>query len=161
MSRTTFYTPIWRNSSDYIFWITNAALTFVLSWYAPVLAQELYTLSTDSGMEFYQVQAVKKLHMNVNTSHSALWPQSGNGALSSGINVNSRLTPHSTELDPGFQTTVNGRILTMAGRIDWKPTGTEIILAEEFNQSPKTLGNIPSDHVAWGRDLNSSMIVSR
>ena len=69
---------------------------------------------------------VEKLHraeLLVNTSYSAILPALGGGIFDPktmlsayGINGNSH------PVHSGIQTTLNGRILTMAGRIDWHPS---------------------------------------
>ena len=124
-----------------MFWVITSAVIFVLGWYTPVLAQELYALSTDTGLEFYQVEAVKKLDLKVNRSKSALWPTNGSSIGRNGLNS-------------GFQTTVNGRILTMAGRIDWQPTQFDVKLVEELNGDSEKSTN---QQVAWEKNLSLSL----
>lgn len=134
MNRKTLELTIQQNSSDYMFWIIATAFIFLLGWYTPVVAQELYALSTDTGLEFYQVEAVKKLDMNANSSQSALWTITRYGK-----------TP--LELHPGFQTTIHGRILTMAGRIDWGLQEDSLKLAQDSIPDLDLKGQ----HVAWGK----------
>ena len=98
-------------------------VTFGLLVASPVSAsaQELFMLSTESGLELYQVGNLIEPDLLINTYHSAIPSKIKAGAFSlQPISVHGKFW-RPFLVQSGFQTTPNGRILTMAGRIDWHP----------------------------------------
>ncbi len=98
-------------------------VTFGLLVASPVSAsaQELFMLSTESGLELYQVGKLIEPDLLINTYHSAVLPKIQAGAFSlQPISVHGNFWKPLL-VQSGLQTTPNGRILTMAGRIDWHP----------------------------------------
>jgi hypothetical protein len=98
-------------------------VTFGLLVGSPVSApaQELFVLSTESGLELYQVGKLIEPDLLINTYHSAIPSKIKAGTFSlQPISVHGKFWKPLL-VQSGLQTTPNGRILTMAGRIDWHP----------------------------------------
>ncbi len=98
-------------------------VTFGLLMASPISAsaQELFMLSTESGLELYQVGNLIEPDLLINTYHSAVSPKKQAGTFSlQTISVQGNFW-RPLLVQSGLQTTPNGRILTMAGRIDWHP----------------------------------------
>jgi hypothetical protein len=109
-------------------------VTFGLLVASPVSAsaQELFVLSTESGLELYQVGKLFEPDLLINTYHSAVSPKKNAGTFSL-----QPISAHGKFLRPllvqsGLQTTPNGRILTMAGRIDWRPSSNRDPLSDDL-----------------------------
>lgn len=105
--------------------LTVLAVTLGLFMASPVpaSAQELFALSTESGLELYQVEGLKGPDFIINKYHSALEPKIEASAFSKQFrSVKYGKFARSLLVNSGLQTTPNGRILTMAGHIDWQPT---------------------------------------
>ncbi len=99
-------------------------VTFGLLVASPVSAsaQELFMLSTESGLELYQVGNLTEPDLLINTYHSAIPSKLKGGAFSlQPISVHGNFW-RPLLVQSGLQTTPNGRILTMEGRIDWHPS---------------------------------------
>ncbi len=85
-------------------------------------AQELFALSTESGLELYQVEKLKKPDLLIDTDHTLIWAKTapengGDGPLRTAY----RTLGKPLMVKSGLQTTPNGR-LTMVGPIDWQPS---------------------------------------
>jgi len=95
-------------------------------------AQELFVLSTESGLELYQVGKLIEPDLLINTYHSAVSPKITAGTFSlQPISVHGKfLRP--LLVQSGLQRTPNGRILTMAGRIDWHPSSDGNLLSNDL-----------------------------
>ncbi|MCH7615146.1 MAG: hypothetical protein IH978_05350 [Nitrospinae bacterium] len=122
MNPIPFKNPRRKNSVVSIAWTLAATFGLLLASPVSSSAQELFVLSTESGLELYQVGNLIEPDLLINTYHSAIPSKIQAGTFSlQPISVHGKfwkpLLVHS-----GLQTTLNGRILTMAGRIDWQPT---------------------------------------
>lgn len=89
----------------------------------PASAQELFILSTESGMELYQVDNLVKPELLSNSNHSAIQPK----AKSKVFSGQSMFLGHGMNGKPfvvnsGLQVTPNGRLLTMAIPVDEYPS---------------------------------------
>lgn len=150
MNTSILNSPVRRLSSDFTFWIMSAVCAFVFSWYAPVLAQELYALSTSSGLEFYQVEAIKQPNFEMNSSQGDLWPERSHiHIFSSSMLQTSPLIGGSPSLDSGYHTTMNGRILTLAGKIDWKVSPPFLQMGKDLEGGELSIWDQTAQHLAW------------
>ncbi|MDT7040727.1 hypothetical protein [Candidatus Nitronereus thalassa] len=111
-----------KNSIVSMAWILAATFSLLLTSPVPASAQELFVLSTESGLELYQAGNLIEPDLPINTYHSAVPPKIKAGTFS--------LQP--ILVHSGLQTTLNGRILTMAGRIDWYPSSGENPLSHDL-----------------------------
>jgi len=159
MTRTSHNQTHPGTSSDYAFWIMAATFTFMFSWYAPVLAQELFALSTDTGLEFYEVQAIQGLDRRIDHPRSALWPERKE-AFSRSLSSTPSRFDGSPIIDSGFQTTVNGRILTLAGKIDWSPLVVNTMLTRDFEEHLPNEKNLQVRHMSLKSQFDSSLVPS-
>lgn len=95
-----------------------------------VSAQELYGIPTEDGMEFYQVPAT------LDFSGSSI----GNSGLAgtSGMESYHHLFAGKTisPFTPGFHTTTSGRLLTVAGRIDWTASNNSSLVTPVPETTP-------------------------
>jgi hypothetical protein len=111
-----------KNFGSSMFAIFTVSLGLLMSAPVSASAQELFSLSTENGLELYQVEKLVKPNCLGNTLHSAGHSRTSTGSFRD-------LALHSTSgtigeplfVQSGLQTTPNGR-LTMANRIDWEPT---------------------------------------
>ncbi|MEC4674828.1 MAG: hypothetical protein VST68_11625 [Nitrospirota bacterium] len=102
----------------------------------PASAQELFVLSTDSGLELYQIDTVNKPNFAQYRNESALWPKTAPSLTV----AQSLLTPMAINNTPilssGFVTTETGRIATVAGRIAWQYTQPQLEFVKELPTPP-------------------------
>ena len=109
-------------------------VTFGLLVASPVSAsaQELFVLSTESGLELYQVGKLIEPDLLINTYHSGIPSKIQAGTFSlQPISVHGKFW-RPLLVQSGLQTTPNGRILTLAGRIDWHPYSDGNSLSNEL-----------------------------
>jgi len=109
-------------------------VTFGLLVASPVSAsaQELFMLSTESGLELYQVGNLIEPDLLINTYHSEIPSKIKAGAFSlQPISVHGKFW-RPLLVQSGLQTTPNGRILTMAGRIDWQTSSDRDPLSDDL-----------------------------
>ncbi len=111
-------------------WIVTFGLLVALP--VSVSAQELFVLSTESGLELYQVGKLIEPDLLINTYHSVIPSKIKAGAFSlQPISVHGNFW-RPLLVQSGLQTTPNGRILTMAGRIDWHPSSDRDPLSDDL-----------------------------
>jgi len=124
--------PRRKNSVVSIAWTLAATFGLLLASPVSSSAQELFVLSTESGLELYQVGNLIEPDLLINTYHSAVLPKIQAGTFSlQPISVHGKFWK-SLLIHSGLQTTLNGRILTMAGRIDWHPYSDGDSLSNEL-----------------------------
>lgn len=110
MNTTRFKNNRRKNSGNYLFAILTVSMGMLMASPVSGLAQELFVLSTETGLELYQVEKLIKPNWLGMPSPSVAHTRTMKGIMGAPLNVQS-----------GLQTTPNGR-LTMANRINWKPT---------------------------------------
>jgi hypothetical protein len=109
-------TSLTNNSRSHTFALTFWTLMVSLGLFmaSPIVAsaQELFILSTESGLELYQVEKLRDPDWLIPDYHSTYQPASTDfGIVGNSLMVQS-----------GLQTTPHGRIYTMASRVDSLPT---------------------------------------
>ena len=98
------------------------SLTLLMSSPGAASAQELFALSTESGLEFYQVEKLKRPDLLIHTDHTLIWAKTPTENVSDGpIRSAYRTIGKPLMVKSGLQTTPNGR-LTMVGTVDWQPS---------------------------------------
>lgn len=114
----------------------------------PASAQELFVLSTESGLELYQVEKLIEPDLRLNPYPSALRPKAEVGNFHSQFLRATYGTFGKTLIvDSGLQTTPNGR-LTIIGWTEQPPSFDEYELEDRFvaslivSQSPNQYWNI-------------------
>jgi len=121
------------------------AVTFSLFMASPVptSAQELFVLSTESGLELYQVEKRIEPDLLINTYHSGFRPKAEAGAFSNQAMFSAYgIIGKPLLVRSGLQTSPNGRILIMADLIDWHPTSgknlqSDDLMASLFGANPR------------------------
>ena len=124
-------------------WLLNTAIVLLwsLTGTTRVAAQELFALSTDKGMELYVVDGQLYISPLVgNRTHGAPHLGYGNGSLpyykpsllfqSLSLQIPTFHDKRLTLLDPGFSTSLTGRVITIAGRIEWTGLRHNVQIAE-------------------------------
>ncbi|MCH7615973.1 MAG: hypothetical protein IH978_09630, partial [Nitrospinae bacterium] len=116
-------------------------------------AQELFALSTGTGLEFYQVDTVKQPTWPLNRHSSALWPEPQTFLLIPSVEVETiKLFNSPLMVLPGFTTTTTGRVLTTAGRIHWLSTPPSVEMVQVLDSPSliaETIGiTTATQHVA-------------
>lgn len=121
---------------------TTLGLFLALASFTSASGQQLFVLSTDAGLEIYQVEPIKKPNLFPSKNFSALWPTSNEFIP---INMPTLKLPGTQSsnvlIDPGFRTSVSGRILTIAGRIDWSSSETENQFAKKMDMKDALIPN--------------------
>ena len=113
-----------------------------------VAAQELFVLSTDKGMEFYVVDGQLTIpplvcNRTIGAPHFAYGSRSlPYTKLSLPFQAPSlHIAPFRDMrrqfLDPGFTTSLTGRVITIAGRIEWTTPGGDVPAAVSRSLSKK------------------------
>ena len=122
-----------KNSAPFLIWGLAATFGLFFASPGPTSAQELFALSTKSGLELYQVEKLNRSELLVNTYYSAIRPALGGGNFAPKPTLSAYgITGNSHLIHSGIQTTLNGRILTMAGRIDWQPSSDRNHLSNDL-----------------------------
>lgn len=89
-------------------------------------AQELFALSTESRLEFYQVEKLEKPNLLIHAYRTVIWPKTATENVSDGPLRSAYGTiGKPLMVKSGLQTTPNGR-LTMVGPLDWQPSVDDI-----------------------------------
>jgi len=110
---------------------TTFGMMVFLTPLVPASAQELFALSTGTGLEFYQVDTVKQPTWPLNRHSSALWPEPQTFLLIPSVEVETiKLFNSPLMVLPGFTTTTTGRVLTTAGRIHWLSTPPSVEMVQ-------------------------------
>ncbi|MCZ6580229.1 MAG: hypothetical protein O6840_01180 [Nitrospirae bacterium] len=132
---------------------TTFGMMVFLTPLVPVSAQELFALSTETGLEFYQVDTVKQPTWPLNRHSSALWPEPQTFLLIPSVEVETiKLFNSPLMVLPGFTTTTTGRVLTTAGRIHWLSTPPSVEMVQVLDSPSliaETIGiTTATQHVA-------------
>ena len=87
----------------------------------PAMSEDLFTLSTDRGLEFYVVEnSLQNSMENPSNPDESSWPNlQGNELAGAAIFRDSQFKDSALIVDPGFRTSLTNRIVTVGGRIDW------------------------------------------
>lgn len=103
---------------------------------APISAQQLFTLPTEKGFEFYLVdKSLKKPSLNLTEPNQSTWPGLHTSRFGTDVRfIDSETKESSLLVDPGFRTSLTNRIVTVAGRIDWVQPANEFKMAIPFEQ---------------------------
>lgn len=132
---------------------TTFGMMVFLTPLVPASAQELFVLSTGTGLEFYQVDTVKQPTWPLNRHSSALWPEPQTLLLIPSVEVETiKLFNSPLMVLPGFTTTTTGRVLTTAGRIHWFSTPPSVEMVQVLDSPSliaETIGiTTATQHVA-------------
>ena len=132
---------------------TTFGMMVFLTPLVPASAQELFALSTGTGLEFYQVDTVKQPTWPLSRHSSALWPEPQTLLLIPSVEVETiKLFNSPLMVLPGFTTTTTGRVLTTAGRIHWLSTPPSVEMVQVLDSPSliaETIGiTTATQHVA-------------
>ena len=154
-----------KNRRSTVFAIAGLILGVTLNFATliPASAQELFVLSTVSGLELYQIDTVNKPSFVQNRNESALWPKTApiltvDQSLFTPMAINN--TPM---LSSGFITTETGRIATVAGRIAWQFTQPQLEFAKDVADPPVRETPLVLRHpqrIAQQNNLDSPHLIS-
>ena len=100
----TTITPTPYHSKAFTFRTLVVSLGLFLAWPVISTAQELFILSTESGVELYQVEKIRELDLRINFFHSSDPSYQGSA---------SEIMMESLMVNSGLQKTPHGRLLTM------------------------------------------------
>ena len=108
----------------------------------PAMSEEIFTLSTERGLEFYVVDnSLQKPIANLSSIDNSSWPSiQGTGLTSTAVFRDSEFKDSSLIVDPGFRTSLTNRIVTVGGRIDWVTPLEKPLLASPLGENE--IGNL-------------------
>ena len=103
----------------------------------PAMSEEIFTLSTERGLEFYVVDnSLQKPIANFSGLDQSSWPSIQGSALTSpAVFRDSEFKDSSLIVEPGFRTSLTNRIVTVGGRIDWVTPLEKPLLAGPFGEN--------------------------
>ena len=152
MNTTPLHHTRRRNSANSTFTILTISLSLFLA--SPLMAsgQELFSLSSQSGLELYQVEKLIKPSWLTHSFFSEVQMKPESGSFSDQILVSGygdRGKP--LFVRSGLQTTPSGRLI-IAGHINWQPSVGEITFEDGRVASlfPNRLNNdLVRESTAW------------
>lgn len=128
-----------NNKRTTVLFIVGSVLGVTLNFATlmPASAQELFVLSTDSGLELYQIDTVNKASISLYRNDNALWQKTApSPTWDQSLFTTFGNNHHAPLLSSGFITTGTGRIITVAGRIAWQFTQPQVEFVKEGADPP-------------------------
>ena len=119
--RDSLYEKLRTPKKDQMFNVvsTVVAIMFGMSVFFisvfPASAQDLFALSTDHGLEFYQVDAIERPSWLVNSHTSVFWTPPPKQLIGVSVDfLTKKFTLSSLRVLPGYSTTTKGRVFKAA-----------------------------------------------
>ncbi|MDT7043126.1 hypothetical protein [Candidatus Nitronereus thalassa] len=122
---TTTTTTLYRSRTS-IFSTLVISLILFMAWPVISVGQELFSLSTDSGLELYQVEKLRELDLRINLFRASEHPK---------VPI-SDIMMETLMVDSGLQRTPHGRLFTMTAPYIQHPSHKmDALIAEIFKEN--------------------------
>lgn len=143
MNTTTSNNPKPSNHVASVVRTLAVSLALFLGLATSAFGQEIFILSTESGLELYQVEKLHEPNLQLNTFRPAFGSNLVDQSFMHQPTVSAYgIMGKSFMVNSGLQTTPNGRLLMLAGETDWRPSSGSDTDGQEFVASLLSADNL-------------------